>query len=92
MEGYLFSYSVAAEDPDGDPLEFSLDAAPEGMTIDPAAGTISWEAGEDQRKGTYEFEVIVSDPEGAKAMQPITLTFPDSAARKFRVVKHRSKE
>ena len=79
MEGYIFSYSVAAEDPDGDPLEFSLDAAPEGMVIDPAAGTISWEAGEDQRKGTYEFEVIVSDPVGGKAMQPITLSFPEAA-------------
>ena len=79
MEGYLFSYTVAAEDPDGDSLEFSLDAAPEGMTIDPEAGTISWEAGEDQRKGTYEFQVVVSDPEGAKAMQPITLTFPEVA-------------
>ena len=80
LEGYLFSYRVAAEDPDRDPLEFSLDNAPEGMTIDPEAGTISWEAAEDQRKGTYEFQVIVSDPEGAKAMQPITLTFPDSAS------------
>ena len=80
LEGYLFSYAVAAEDPYGDSLEFSLDNAPEGMTIDPAAGTISWEAGEEQRKGTYEFQVIVSDPEGATAMQPITLTFPDSAS------------
>ena len=79
LEGYLFNYTVAAEDPDGDPLEFSLEAAPEGMIIDPASGTISWEAGEDQRKGTYEFEVIVSDPEGAKAIQPITLTFPEAA-------------
>lgn len=79
QEGYLFSYPVAAEDPDGDSLEFSLDNAPEGMTIDPAAGTISWEAGENQRKGTYEFQVIVSDPDGAKAMQPITLTFPEAA-------------
>ena len=78
MEGYLFSYKVVAEDPDGDTLEFSLDAAPEGMTIDSATGTISWEAGEDQRKGAYEFDVIASDPEGAKAVQPITLTFPDT--------------
>jgi hypothetical protein len=76
MEGYSFSYTVVAEDPDGDPLEFSLNKAPEGMTIDPSTGTISWEAGEDQRKGVYEFEAVVRDPEGAKAIQPITLTFP----------------
>jgi hypothetical protein len=80
LEGFKFSYTVVAEDPDGDPLEFSLNEAPEGMTIDPSTGTITWEAGEDQRKGVYEFEAIVSDPEGSKALQPITLTFPDSDA------------
>ena len=78
MEGYSFSYTVVAEDPDGDSLEFSLDKAPEGMTIDPSTGSITWEAGEDQRKGIYEFEAIASDQEGAKAIQPITLTFPDT--------------
>ena len=78
LEGYSFSYTVVAEDPDGDPLEFSIDKAPEGMTIDPSTGSITWEPGEDQRKGVYEFEAIASDPEGAKAIQPITLTFPDS--------------
>ena len=78
LEGFSFSYTVVAEDPDGDPLEFSIDKAPEGMTIDPSTGSITWEPGEDQRKGVYEFEAIASDPEGAKAIQPITLTFPDS--------------
>lgn len=78
LEGYSFSYTVVAEDPDGDPLEFSIDKAPEGMTIDPSTGSITWEPGEDQRKGVYEFEAIASDPEGAKAIQPITLTFPES--------------
>jgi hypothetical protein len=80
MEEYSFSYTVVAEDPDGDPLEFSLNKAPEGMIIDPSTGTITWEASEDQRKGVYEFEAIASDPEGAKAIQPITLTFPDTAS------------
>ena len=80
MEGYLFTYRVVAEDPDGDPLEFSLDGAPEGVIIDPSTGAIRWEAGEDQRKGTYDFEVVVSDPEGARAIQSINLTFPDTAS------------
>jgi hypothetical protein len=78
MEGYSFSYRMVAEDPDDDPLEFSLDKAPEGMNIDPSTGSITWEPREDQRKGVYQFEAIASDPEGAKAIQPITLTFPGS--------------
>ena len=73
IEGFLYEYEVAAEDPDGDPLKFSLSSAPEGMTIDSATGVIRWNIGERQRKGSYEFKVIVSDTEGAKAVQPITL-------------------
>jgi len=74
MEGYLFEYTVTAEDPDGDPLEFSLASEPEGMTIDASTGMIQWEARGDQRKGNYEFQVIASDSEGAQAIQPVTLT------------------
>jgi len=74
MEGYVFEYAVTATDPDGDPLEFSLASAPEGMTIDASTGLVRWEAREDQRKGNYEFQLIATDPEGAQAIQPITLT------------------
>jgi hypothetical protein len=74
MEEYLFEYAVTAEDPDDDPLEFSLASEPEGMTIDVSTGIVQWEARGDQRKGNYEFQVIVSDTEGAQAIQPITLT------------------
>jgi len=37
-----YTYQVKAEDPDGDPLTFSLSEAPEGMTIDADTGLISW--------------------------------------------------
>lgn len=73
-EGYLFEYRVVAEDPDGDPLELSLSSEPEGMTIDASTGMIQWEAREDQRTGSYEFKVIATDPEGAQAIQPVTLS------------------
>ncbi len=73
IEGFLYEYTVAAEDPDGDQLEFKLSSAPEGMTIDSSTGVIRWIAREKQREGSYEFKVIVSDPEGAMAIQPITL-------------------
>lgn len=73
MEGFLYEYAVSAEDPDGDQLEFKLSSAPEGMTIDSSTGVIRWKVGEKQREESYEFKVIVSDPEGAMATQPITL-------------------
>ena len=42
-EGQLYTYDVEAIDADaGDTLTFSLDAAPAGMTIDPASGLIQW--------------------------------------------------
>jgi hypothetical protein len=73
-EGYLFEYTVVVEDLDGDSLELSLASEPEGMTIDSSTGMVRWEVREDQRKGSYEFKVIATDPEGAQAIQPITLT------------------
>jgi hypothetical protein len=38
----VYIYQVKAEDPDGDPLTFSLSEAPEGMSIDAETGLISW--------------------------------------------------
>jgi hypothetical protein len=72
-EGFLYEYTVAAEDPDDDLLTFRLSSAPEGMTIDSSTGLIRWKIGEKQRDESYEFKVIVSDAEGAMAIQPITL-------------------
>jgi hypothetical protein len=68
-----FSYTVRAEDPDGDPLDFTLRNAPPGMIIEPATGLIVWEFDE-QDAGTYTVTIIVSDSEGAKASQELTLS------------------
>lgn len=68
-----FSYIVQAEDPDGDPMDFSLRNAPKGMTIEPAAGLILWEYGE-KDAGDYKVTVIVMDSEGAKSEQELTLS------------------
>jgi hypothetical protein len=68
-----FSYTVRAEDPDGDPLDFTLRNAPPGMTIEPATGLIVWEFDE-RDAGTYTVTIVVSDSEGAKASQELTLS------------------
>ncbi|MFI5324171.1 MAG: Ig domain-containing protein [Thermodesulfobacteriota bacterium] len=68
-----FSYAVVAEDPDGDPLDYSLKNAPRGMTIEPATGLIVWEYGE-KDEGEYKVTVIVTDSDGARAVQELTLS------------------
>jgi len=74
MQVSSYEYTVTAEDPDEDEVKFSLSSAPEGMTIDSDSGLIRWQISDQQQGGTYNFEVIAIDPEGAQSVQPITLT------------------
>jgi len=75
MEGGKFIYTVKAEDPDGDPIEFTLKNAPKGMAIEPATGVITWEFDE-KDVGEYKVEVTASDPDGGKAVQILNLRVP----------------
>ena len=68
-----FTYTVLAEDPDGDPIDFTLRGAPPGMTIEPATGLIVWEYGEGDA-GEYKVTVVAADSEGASVSQELTLT------------------
>jgi len=74
MEVSSYEYTVTAEDPDEDEVKFSLSSAPEGMTINSDSGLVRWQISDQQQGGTYNFEVIAIDPEGAQSVQPITLT------------------
>ncbi|MBD2616571.1 hypothetical protein H6G94_36050, partial [Nostoc punctiforme FACHB-252] len=42
IRGYSYSYDVDATDPNGDSLQYNLLVSPDGMTIDPSTGLISW--------------------------------------------------
>jgi hypothetical protein len=68
-----YRYHARAEDPDGDPLTYSLATAPPGMVIDSRTGMVTW-ALADARPGQQMVEVVVRDPEGLKAVQQYTLT------------------
>ncbi len=46
--GRTYQYDMAAEDPEGDPVVWSLDQAPAGMSIDPLRGTVRWTPAADQ--------------------------------------------
>lgn len=68
--GYV--YDATAEDDDNDPLTFSLDQGPAGITIDPATGKLSWPS-ENISIGTHRVKISVSDDSGATASQEFDL-------------------
>ncbi len=68
-----YTYQAIAEDPDGDPLTYSLTSAPEGMTIDTKTGLITLPVKKEDA-GTHNIEVMAQDPQGLKAVQKYSLT------------------
>jgi RHS repeat-associated protein len=70
--GRSYSYAVDATDPDGDPLLYALDAAPEGMAID-SSGLLSWTPSATQF-GANNVTVRVTDGRGGIALQSFVIT------------------
>jgi hypothetical protein len=68
-----YEYLVKANDPDQDPIVFTLKSGPKGMAIDKDKGIIRWEIRKED-KGTHSIEIEASDSEGAKSTQRFTLT------------------
>ncbi len=58
---------VIAEDPDEEPLLFSLSGAPKGMTIDKTRGVIKYKGSKDEPGGHYKIDVRATDPDKAFA-------------------------
>jgi RHS repeat-associated protein len=61
IAGQPYVYNPLGADPDNDPLRWSLTAAPRGMSIDPATGSIRWTP-DDQQLGTHIVAVTATDP------------------------------
>ncbi|MGC2063869.1 MAG: putative Ig domain-containing protein [Thermodesulfovibrionales bacterium] len=57
-----------ATDPDGDPLTYSLKNPPQGMTINPSTGLITWPV-PDGFKGKGSCTAVAKDPLGGEASQ-----------------------
>src|SRR3989304_3274888 len=74
----VFAYKVKAEDPDNDALTYALLGYPDGMTIDPATGIITWPvpAG---FKGKANVMLSVSDGAGGETNQAFNLQFNQEA-------------
>ena len=60
LAGQQYRYDVEASDVEDDPLTFSFQIAPEGMTIDPQTGLIEWLPTAAQL-GSHVVKVLVSD-------------------------------
>jgi len=56
-----------ADDPDGDPLTFSLTGGPAGMTIDAKTGRIEYKGSQNEKGGEYNILVKVDDGFGGSA-------------------------
>ncbi|MFQ5842684.1 MAG: Ig domain-containing protein [Thermodesulfobacteriota bacterium] len=74
LKSTLYRYQVVAQDPDGDPITFSLSpSSPRGMTIDPQTGLIQWKIGRDDA-GTHTIEIIATDGDEGRCTQKYNLT------------------
>ena len=73
VEKTTYIYQVRANDPDNDPIAFTLKSSPKGMEMDKNTGLIRWEIRKED-KGTHSVEIEVSDDSGAKSIQRYTLT------------------
>lgn len=69
--GLTYLYSINAEDADGDPVNFSLEQAPENAVLN--GNEIEWEPTSEQL-GTQSFLIKVIDPYGAYSMQSFNVT------------------
>lgn len=74
------STRLEAEDPDGDrSLRFRLLSGPEGMTVDPVTGRLSWRPGPNEL-GTHAVEVAVADAQGAESAMRFELNVSGGGA------------
>ena len=69
----LYKYDATADDSDGDPVIWSLDTAPAGMSIDAGTGAIRWTPTLDQL-GDASVVLRASDTEGGFSTQSFIIT------------------
>jgi hypothetical protein len=76
-----YDYQIEAMDTESDPITFSLETAPPGMTIDEGKGTVSWQIAPAQI-GIHKVRILAKDSQGAIAFQEFELNLTAPAAAK----------
>jgi hypothetical protein len=69
--GHTYTAHIDAVDPQGGPIKFTINQAPEGLTID-AQGDISWKISE-SITGSFPVIITASDEKGASTMVSFTI-------------------
>jgi|GEM_PF-1539779 len=64
-----YTYNAKAYDPEGTPLVFALDEAPDGMTVDSALGTLRWNPDAHMSGQSLNVVLRTTDAGGAFALQ-----------------------
>jgi ribosomal protein S28E/S33 len=74
LQNGMYTYQVAAKDPDNDKLTYRLEQAPAGMTISPS-GLIQWQPPK-QVEGRQDIpvKIVVDDGDGGSVTQEFSLT------------------
>ena len=70
--GRRFIYRIVAEDPDGDPLTYTLTKAPPGMVL--RGETLEWQVPEESIGVNVAAVVVISDNDGGRTVQNISMT------------------
>lgn len=71
VDGSTYTSQVIADDPEADPLTYSLVKGPAGMKIDPQTGVITWQL-KPEDKGRHDMLVSVNDGHGGEVIVPIS--------------------
>jgi hypothetical protein len=77
-----YLYEASATDANNDPLSFSLDGAPVGMTIGEASGLVNWTPAADQF-GVNAVNIVVSDGRGGTARQSFDVEVTAQSENQF---------
>ena len=72
FDGKTYTYRITATDPDNDELTYKFEEGPDGMSVDPSSGIMTWEV-QPGEAGFYEAKVSVSDNHGGKLLVPYTI-------------------
>jgi hypothetical protein len=69
---HIDGFTIPASDADGDPLTFTLQDAPDGLTIT-TDGTLSFRGSKRQQAGHFDVKIVVTDTSDAAVTWPLTL-------------------
>ncbi|MCG8673750.1 MAG: putative Ig domain-containing protein, partial [Pseudomonadales bacterium] len=70
--GELYRYEWLVQDPEGDPITYSIEYGPQTMTIDAATGVVEWTPTESD-EGLHHVRLRAEDNRGGYATQTYTL-------------------